>query len=231
MRSTKLLSLMEDYKFCLPLMFLFAGYVYETSLLHLFSINADGYFSINDYLSACFSKIISICIMFLGGVFFSFVGEKQMLEIFPYGGASQAERNSYAIKIIMVVIAFCFLSLGIYSMNVGFNWFMFPILACIMSISLLYNYVDYRIWRLTVGISLYFALISGLAVYEHKQIMGQKIPQVDITFIKSAQIPAGQYAIITSNSQYYFLYNVKSGVALTVPAQTISFITMNAPKS
>ena len=60
----KNMSDLKYLKILITAFFIFSGYIYETTLLKLFGINAGDFFSVSDYLNACFPQTIKIVIPF-----------------------------------------------------------------------------------------------------------------------------------------------------------------------
>ncbi len=213
------LKSLKTLKIIIPIFFLFSGYVYETSLLNSFGISLDGYFSISDYLVSCLNQTINLLLSFLPGIFISWVFIK------PASPAERtAERNRKMMKIFLLssMLAFSALMLYYFFLN-KLPWKLIPSICGIAIIFLYFELITVKNFNIIFLLTVYISIISFAAVNTKNEIIHQQ-PNSLINFSKTENLPKGLYSIITSNSQYFFIYDNKHERTLIIPVEDISYI-------
>ena len=212
-------------KIFIPAFFLFSGYIYESSLLNLFSINISNYFSISDYISSSFNQIFitifSILLGFFSGAFFQ-------TKILQYRDSSG---KKMIFSMIFLILPMTLLSIMITSFFIYYE-LPFSFLGCaviLFFIAYFLGFVPFETIIFFFFCLIYVFLISKSAVDQYNTIVDHR-PNYIIKFKKDSRLLNGAYSIVTSNSKYYFFYDNKLHKVIIVPVENVNSVSKNIHK-
>lgn len=206
--------LAKDIKIFIPAIFLFSGYVYESSLLYFFSINISNYFLISDYLSACFNQIMIIIIFLLVGYVIP------LNQILMHN--QNYQKSNSVVKVFLSIFTISSLFIIFYFFHLhSLPWDPFVLATGILYVGIFLKKTPEKIFIISFFCTIYIFLLSGIAYYAYHIIITEK-PNALINFTRSSGLQNGKYSIITSNSQYCFLYDKKTKKVIIVPIRKIN---------
>lgn len=227
---------LKHVAFLFPSLAILGGYFYEHTLLACFYINSNAYFSAIDYISSSFNQLVSA---FFIAVAYAIVDRIMYIEL-SRRHKRISERAGGFLKLAACgyVLLAGTMIVGGYFRNDKFC----IIVGCWILVTLILplfvsRYVKWEFRKSVSGLVLvilcFVVYIFFMSYYKADIIKSSNNKATEKIYFKkmgamSRRLDANKLIKITSNSRYYFFYDLENKGSLIIPADFVAYIRVDS---